>query len=487
MDDLICGANDLAEVIELQNTIHSTLAAAGFVLRKYSSNSQELLGQIKEDLLATSFAYSPATSHVVSILGITWIPDEDQFRIRINLQPPADNTVITKRKLLSCMSQIFDPLGFVEPVTITGKLIIQRLWLEDNTWGNPAGKSIAQDFKNYYEDIRKFSFAIPRFYFAKTHNHQSCQLIGFTDASDKAYCAVVYMRSVLPDKEVVCTIVASQSRIAPIKTVSVPWLEVQATTLLASLMDRIAQNLIIDSSNIYRFTDSTVVLCWLSKPPNNWKPYVTNRVIKITNLIPFTQWFYVPTDANPSDLATCGINVESFCKTNMWLRGPDFLYLEDPLQCNPIPNLDTQLSLEQRKVKVSFTVFENSSLIARFSSYSQLMPVTERMHRYKLRVVDKKKFDTIALTKPEYDHAHFSIIRIIQNSYFATDIARLEVQRPLKKKSHLAKFNPFLDEHHVLRVGGRIIGSFSTKKKHSILLPAKSHFILLFIRHLHKL
>ncbi len=487
MDDLICGADTLGEAIELQQVIHSTLADAGFLLRKYASNSTALIDQIPEELLASSLSHTLDSSPVIFVLGITWIPTEEQFRVKTTIELLPDNLVITKRKMLSYASRIFDPLGFVDPVTITGKLIIQRLWSEGSAWDNPANRTIAQEFRNYYRDLEKLSsFTIPRFYFHKSKRYQSCQLIGFADASDKAYCAAVYMRSTLPNGKVICTLVASRTRVAPLKPVSVPRLELQAAVLLATLIDRVAQNLHIDHSNVHCFSDSTVVLCWLSKPSNSWKSYVANRVAKIISLVAFSNWFYVPTDENPADLATRGISVENFYKNTMWVQGPDFLYAENPFS-TVIPSPDTHLALERRKVKSSFTTFVSTSLISRFSSYRHLIVVIGYIRRFKLKAVDKLKFDTVTLTKAEFDLAHFTAIRMVQNVYFAEDIERIKNQQPLKQKSPLLKFHPFLDDFSVLRIGGRLEkSSFSADKKHPILLPAKSHLALLFVRYVHE-
>uniref|UniRef100_A0A182YRY9 Uncharacterized protein n=1 Tax=Anopheles stephensi TaxID=30069 RepID=A0A182YRY9_ANOST len=122
----MAGAQNEQSASTLQQTITSVLKEYGFILRKWASNSNNVLNNIADEDLAIRESHDLLAEATVTTLGVTWYPREDVFSYKsLNPLPPP---VMNRRKLLSCVAQIFDPLGLVGPVVCKAKLMMQQAW-----------------------------------------------------------------------------------------------------------------------------------------------------------------------------------------------------------------------------------------------------------------------------------------------------------------------------------------------------------------------
>lgn len=178
---------------------------------------------------------------------------------------------------------------------------------------------------SYRDNLKELSeYRISRCYILSS-NITSSHLIGFCDASLKAYCAVVYYRTVNQDGIVNNSFVCAKTRVAPLKGLTIPRLELLAAVMLSQLINRIGRILNIDNENVFLFSDSTTVLSWINHPIHQLKQFVANRATKILSLTIKSHWLYVDTKSNHADLRTRGISAESFLKNKIWRNGPEWL------------------------------------------------------------------------------------------------------------------------------------------------------------------
>ncbi|XP_065208537.1 uncharacterized protein LOC135837249 [Planococcus citri] len=233
-------------------------------------------------------------------------------------------------------------------------------------------------------------------------------------------------------------------------------------------MARIANNLKIPHHLTFAFSDSTVALCWLSKPPDVWKTFVSNRVKDVTKVIPFHQWAYVKSAENPADDATRGLEVPDFIKNSHWFDGPDFLKYENYRSYHPIPNVNTkyyQLTILATPFKIHLAFLSQQG-------------------RYLSGWAIK---DVAPLLNSEIEESFNVIIRFVREISFSNEIDRLKNKRPLKNRSSLLTLEPFLDKDGILRVGGRLSNSsLADQTKHPIILQSNCHFAKLYCRHIHE-
>lgn len=492
MDDVNGGAESEEAMIELSEKIRAVLQERGFKLRKFASNSQRFLKTLPSDLRAVKTLENDVIDQgELTVLGVSWVPDKDEIGVQTKIDCRATEQTISRRIALSIISKTFDPLGLLAPALITGKMLLQDFWKEEKEWDALTSDEISEKFRSYIKSVQTLNnIRIPRQIF----EHKLDAIFAFGDASEKAYCAAVYARYVNENDERFCRLICSKTRVAPIKAVIIHKLELQAAKLLADLAKRVCHDLNINKERVIAFSDSTAVLCWLSKPANDWKIFVGNRVEKIVEIIPFRNWRFVKTYANPADKATRGLSAEEFnARENydLWFNGPKFLRRTDADSFFPIPDLSTRECLEKRKEKdETFSGVASSScsqIIDRFSSYTRLLNSFARLVRIARSWKGKVRIENTAFAYSEINNARNVILRLCQRESYAAEIDRLKVGASIKKKSVLRSLDPFLDENSLLRVGGRIAkSSLPLEKKHPLIISGKSSFIKLYCRYVHE-
>lgn len=274
MDDISSGCNDIEKAIRLRKEITRVLAEANFPLRKWASNSKELLKTIPEEQKEEPKSFG---SHkYVSILGHRWFCEMDKIGFKYN-EKPIDN--LTKRNILSKITQIYDPLGILAPITVYNKIMMQQIWRENIGWDEKVSDNTAKQWKTFMGEaplIEKFK--IPRW----LNNIQGgkIELHGFGDASESAMCAVVYVKTSLKG-DIHIQLAASKTKVAPTNKVTLPKLELCAAVLLVKLMKSVKRALQFENEKTYYYSDSEITLAWIKGDINKWKTFVANRVARI--------------------------------------------------------------------------------------------------------------------------------------------------------------------------------------------------------------
>ncbi|GFQ75296.1 DUF1758 domain-containing protein [Trichonephila clavata] len=344
VDDLMSGANSLSEALELQNQLTQMVSSAGLVLRKWASNCSELLNSIDSDMRLSNTSLNIDNDDTVKTLGILWHPASDVFYFKIS--PLSFEGTLTKRTLLSTIAKTFDPLGWLSPITIQYKTIMQGLWKQQLKWDERVPTDIKLEWEQLANDVQFVKdIKIPRFLLVDSDN--LFHLFGFSDASERAYAAAIYCRSVSDTGKINVQLIIAKTRVAPLKTVSLPRLELCGALLLVKLMDFTCKALNYPLSQAQFYTNSTIVLSWIGSHASRWKTFVANRVVKIQTLSSATQWHHISGSANPADLATRGVS-SSTLLTSIWLCGPKFLHETFPFQTDSsVPTLNDAVPEER--------------------------------------------------------------------------------------------------------------------------------------------
>lgn len=277
MDDLITGANSIEETKLIRDATASLLLKEGFVLRKWASNSKVLLEEIPNDM-ETNVTLNLNKDCTFRTLGVKWSPSRDTFQYSIEIKSTA---VHTKRSILSSISQIFDPLGLLAPVLITAKIIMQTLWKLKVDWDQSLSSDVTSDWSRYVAHLKELDgLNIKRNVFSHDSN-ANIQLHGFCDASEKAYGACIYMRSNDEQGSIQVYLLCAKFRVAPIKTLSIPRLELCEVQLLVQLMKKAKNALELDIHRTFYWTDSSIVLHWLKSTDKKLSVFVAHRVGEI--------------------------------------------------------------------------------------------------------------------------------------------------------------------------------------------------------------
>ena len=183
-------------------------------------------------------------------------------------------------------------------------------------------------------------------------NATNIQIHGFCDSSERPYGACLYIRSKDNDK-ISCELLCSTSKVAPLKQLTIPRWELCAPTLLSKLYKKAFHALNMKVHESYLWTDPSNLLTWIQGPSNRWKTFVGNRVATIQEETASATWRHVPSQSNPVDLISRGVEPTTLSKSTLWWKGPQWLMQE--LSSWPTTEVNTPTEpLEMRKVHVAF-------------------------------------------------------------------------------------------------------------------------------------
>ncbi|XP_058840931.1 uncharacterized protein LOC131696405 [Topomyia yanbarensis] len=392
VDDMLSGVDEPEEGRMFVNEMISLMESAGFSLRKWNSNCREILLEVPEHLRddRTILQLDSPTS-TVKTLGLLWEPSTDRFQF----STPQWNSsaVITKRTVLSDVSRLFDPLGLVGPVIIQAKMFIQELWKLDCGWDEPLSEGMQDRWHEYHRNLTGLEgLSVPRWVEIRSDTI-NIQLHGFCDASEKAYGACVYLRSISNSGSVAVHLLASKSRVAPLENLkrkkqrqTIPRLELSSALLLSHLYERVVSSTHITAPAFF-WTDSMIVKCWLASSPSRWKEFVANRVSEIQHITKGSIWNHVSGVENPADIVSRGMTPAQLQYQSLWFGGPHWLLPEQDNWPGTLQacedSIDRSVLEEKGAVVAVLKSVSPSELFNLRSTYTGLVRLTAYICRFR--------------------------------------------------------------------------------------------------------
>lgn len=474
IDDLLTGGNNKDVILNLQRDITKVLNSAGFQLRKWLCNDKDLLKNFElfDDLEINVLNIGQGEQN--KTLGVFWDSNEDVITYKINVSSVLPLRIISKRSILSVVCQVFDPLGLVGPVIIKAKLIIQELWRAKIGWDDELPSNTLKIWLDFQKDLEFINqIQIPRQ--VVFSNYISLELHGFSDASEKAYGACLYIRCVMSSNVFICNLLCAKSRVAPIKQISLPRLELCAALLLSNLYEKAKDSLELDFDRTFFWTDSQIVLAWIKDSPGRWKTFVGNRVSEIQSLTKNGNWAHVKSLENPADLLSRGISSRDLKNNDLWWKGPRWFQIENSSWSIPVFD-NLEVIPEERKTVTCLIVNNEDSLVnnllKRFSSFKRICKVLAYILRFISNIKFKDKRLSGNLNLEEINTAKNLLITFVQREVFAKEYVCLLSNKPLSKNSKILSLNPFLKDN-LIHVGGRLKNANQPfAKRHPIILPS---------------
>ena len=504
VDDVVSGASSRAEAESEYESFRVMLASGGFNLRKFICNreilnSNELWG-------------------VHKVLGVSWDVDNDYLIIDLKeVVNGIDESYITKRKIVSIASKIFDPIGIASPITIQAKLLFQRLHCAKMGWDDIVEGDLLKRWLSLLRTLKESEpICVPRWYQKDMSIGENVKwsLHGFSDASTRAYAAVVYLQC-WSGEERKSVFVASKSRVAPVNEQTVPRLELLGALLLARLIKTVysalESEILVTATLCY--TDSQVALCWIRGEDKDWKPFIQNRVSEIRSLVPASYWRHCRGRNNPADIPTRGSTTKELVASNLWFYGPSWLseIIEEDAVPGEIPEACVmELRVADRKTHsllVSEVTISKMMDLKNYSSLERLCRVTGLVLKFVKILKQRVGGGASATLNEEMEEEETSVSRkpnaytvrvggcasavhtiLIQKS---EGLWIIDCQKSLIQSSKFQvwqkQFQLFQDSRGIWRCRGRLKNAdLPSDTKHPIILPGKHYFTELIIRRGHE-
>ena len=504
VDDGLKSFPTVEAAVDLLKRTQDILSDSNLRLHKIASNRREVMEAFPSQDHANDFKDLDLGSDALPMqrsLGLNWDLMSDTFTFKVaNEEKP-----FTRRGILSTVNSIYDPLGFVAPVTIQGKAILRELTQDNGDWDSTLPQEMEEMWITWRSSLRDLSsLQIPRPYTEISPTEVSHrELCVFCDASTKAIAAVAYLKLTDTNGTIHVGFVMGKAKLAPLPEHTVPRLELCAAVLAVELAELISSEIDMQLNNTTFYSDSKVVLGYIKNETRRFYVYVSNRVQRIRNYSRPEQWQYVSTDLNPADIGTRFVTAAHLSDTS-WLGGPTFL--KQPLQIRSeegIFELVNPSSDEEIRPLVSTmntTVLSKQLGSQRFSKFSSWNSLTHAIARLiHITCFFQKNPATKASGCKGWHHCHTAIsvdelsrskrtiIHAVQEETYAQEYTCLKKGENLLKDSPLKALDPFIDTDGLLRVGGRIReAELQQQEKTPLIIPGKHHIATLLVRYYHE-
>ncbi|XP_030581660.1 uncharacterized protein LOC115777804 [Archocentrus centrarchus] len=486
VDDGVTSVQTVDEGMQLAQEARELCAKGGLRLHKFASNDSSVLNSLPASERATNvrtkdLAFSETQTE--RALGIHWCIKKDCFTFSIaQKDQPA-----TRRGILSTVASIYDPLGFIAPYLLSGKIILQEMCRQGTGWDDPLPQHLKPQWEQWRMDLVNLEkVRIARCYMPENFGQVvKRELHHFSDASTTGYGQCSYLRFLNEKGDAHCAFIMGKSRVSPSKITTIPRLELTAAAVSVTVSNLFREELTYDNVEEFFWTDSKVVLGYINNEARRFHTFVANRVQKIRNSTSPQQWFYVPTSENPADNASRGTTIKELLSSR-WLMGPKFLWervIYPPAkESMELPIGDPEVKKAQTLQTKGMECWSLANRLVRFSSWSHAVSAVARLRRRLL----KDKSDAHS-TVSERQDAELVIIRDLQRQAYQEEMMTLSKGNPLPRSNKLYHLDVFLDRDDVLKVGGRLRWSaLPSSFKHPTIIPREHHVTKLIIAHHHE-
>ncbi|XP_055523268.1 uncharacterized protein LOC129717408 [Wyeomyia smithii] len=502
VDDMVVSVETEDEAVSLAEAVQFIHKQGGFEIRNWVSNSPLVLTKMNERASTEKDLIIPGELASQKILGMWWDTYDDVFKYKIGWtrfdQPLLNGSRCpTKREILRTLMSIYDPVGLIDHFLIMLKILLQEVWRAGVQWDGKIPANLFDRWRNWLRLLPTLEqLRIPRRYqqVLPLRKADAIDLHVFVDASENAMSAVVFLRFVI-DTKVDCSLVAAKTRVAPLKYISIPRLELEAAVYGCRLAKTVLQNLSLEVSKRTFWTDSRNVLCWLRSDHKRYSAYVGSRVSELLESTDICEWRWVPSKLNVADDGTRWRDQPDLSSTSRWFKGAEFLTQEEGTwPCLPLKSISTEAEMRSN-VLFHCHASEQIINISRFSNWRCLLGATAYVIRFcskLLRRVSKDFPVSGPLSREELRRAEEYHYRQAQQDSYQDEVATLRAAstttKQISKSSALYKLSPFIDNVGVMRMKGRtgVCAYLHSDAKNPVILPPNHQITSLLLIYYHE-
>ena len=445
VDDILHSVSLPADAVDLIERLCAMLGEGRVELAKFVSSSSEVLKALDPSLVSEKIKVDFSEPIKERALGVHWNVRDDRFTFEIQ-RPPE---VYSRRKILSVIATVFDPMGLVSPFTLIGKRLLQECCTLGMGWDEKLPDPIIQRYKEWCNHLPSLSdIQVSRCFKPPGFTVEKAELHHFSDACMNGYGFCTYLRLVDTSGQSSVCLIFAKSRVWPIKPVTVPRLELTAAALAVRYSIVLEKELALDVPlKHFFYTDSTVVLGNISNSTRRYQVFVANRVGVIQAHTSVSQWSYIKGTENPADLASRGCTPDYLLKSN-WFQGPHILHVSGCLDYSPLYYPLCSGDENVRKVALALKVDVDfyKDHLSHISGYIHLLRVISRIRKWAQLFKSREKVFPKARDE-------FTVLFLRETEMAIVGLVQKDLH-PLLNTNHLLQFSPYIDVNGVIRVGG---------------------------------
>ncbi|XP_076660490.1 uncharacterized protein LOC143363843 [Halictus rubicundus] len=497
MDDFLVSRSCVKETLDLVRNITKINARANFKMHSWASNASAIVNAMtREESMRDGDETRLCDRRGEKVLGLFWDTKTDELAFKADTERiPAEVTrglrKPTKREYLRVIMSIFDPLGFLAPFTVRSKILMQKIWRSGIGWDDSLRDEENVNWLAWLRTLYQVrGDRVPRCLMPTNCNQTKVQLHVFCDASLEAYAAAAYLRTEVQNGPTNVVLIMAKSRVAPLKPLSVPRMELQAALLAARLAKTLSEELDFNFNQRFLWSDSATVIRWIKGEPRIRQVFVAHRLGEIDDITEGSEWRWVPSKQNPADSATRWSN-EATRTATQWYRGPEFLQklethwpVEKPLNDTEKKTID---NMEIRKTLVCASrslPLANLPLAIRVLGWRGLLAVARRVQaaidRWRSKPRTGISIESVAAAERYW-------YRVIQAEHFEKEINTIKNGKDLNRDSKIAGLRPYLDECGILRASGRAVNIRESEfNNHPIILDGEHPATRMLIKEFHR-
>lgn len=504
VDDMLISVETEEEAIALAHDVKWIHAKGGFEMRNWITNSSIVSAALKDSKTKQKNLNVGEDNNAEKVLGMWWDTAQDCFMFKISTRHEDDllsgRRRPTKREVLRVLMMTFDPLGLIAHFLMFLKVLLQEIWRSAINWDDQIGDPQFEKWLLWLRILPQIqNIRIPRCYRSLTSNggNTEIQMHTFVDASENGFAAVVYLR--YENINIIeCSLVGAKTRVSPLKFLSIPRSELQASVIGARLADNIAHSLSISINKRFFWTDSRDVICWLKSDHRRYNQFVAFRISELLETTDLREWRWIPSKMNVADDGTKWKQHPDLSASSRWFQGPDFLRKPEdewPKERSPIETTDTEL---RPHLLAHITVDRGTVIpVENFSKWTSLLRTTSYVLRFICNLqhkANKRPPFKGPLNQHEIAKAESCLFRLAQKCNFANEehiLSRTNnfdnTQQRIPRTSPIFHLCPFLDDNGVLRVRGRTAACkvIGLEAVHPVILPRDHHITRLIVLHYH--
>ena len=476
VDDIVDSMPDLDGAITLALDTNQVLSKAGFHTKGWLFS-----GEDEPRMNPTIVPEVTNNLQMTKVLGVGWVSAADCIKYAPDIDS-LDLTNLTRRKVLERTMKIYDPLGILGPFTLQAKVFLRETWTQKLEWDEVMSSELQRKWISFFNRLEELSDIS---YDRCLHPVDAVGkpiLVIFSDGSDEAYGAAAYVRWELKDGTYWSRLAMAKSRIAPIKKISTPQMELNGAVVSKRIRQVIEKEMRLDFESVIHLIDTITVLEMLHKISTRFKIYEGVRLgeIQAATQGNMDSWSWIEGKSNIADYLTRPKNLDEISQHTQWWKGPAFLE-------TPVDSWDMKSTVDHSGVlpgeKASTHTTDSASLekfqLIDYSKFSNARKLVWTIARV-LNICKKRSFKAGSLSHisaPEIREAKFWIAK--------------DVQYNLSDMKQYKQLKPVLNDRGVWVIGARIAG-YNPLAEHpqdeaQILLPTKHPYTRLLIRQAHVL